>query len=184
MQNFSVSYFDSAFPNFLTGVFHRDAGIGLGTFPTPWFAWPLSAGIIAVLSPLLDYPSKTCPVPVCIHLHPSAFLCVCHGFVEWVVGIFDGTAACFDLLYFLFCTGRRSSMNLMVSVGAQLKANCRRFRLRPVQATWTSSRPVVQFWQKRKEKTDNNNKKAEREKKKEEEKKLQVSNVHTLVLTE
>ena len=77
---------ESAFPWFLTGVSRGDTGIGLGTFLTPWFAWALSAGILAVLSPLLD-PSKTCPVPVC--------------FVEWVVGIFDGTEVCFDLPHLL-----------------------------------------------------------------------------------
>ena len=31
----------------------------------------------------------------------SASLCVFHGFVEWVVGSFDGTEVCFDLLRFL-----------------------------------------------------------------------------------
>ena len=31
----------------------------------------------------------------------SAYLCVFHGFVEWVVGIFDGTEDWFDLLHFL-----------------------------------------------------------------------------------
>ena len=46
---------------------HRDSGIGLGTFPAPWFDSVLSAGILAVLSPLLE-SSKTCPVPVCIPL--------------------------------------------------------------------------------------------------------------------
>ena len=36
-------------------------------------------------------------------LAPSqpASLCVFHGFKEWVVGIFDGTEVCFDLLHFL-----------------------------------------------------------------------------------
>ena len=62
----------SAFPSFQAGVSLRDARIGLGTFPTPLFAWALSAGILAVLSPLLD-PSKTCPVPVCIPLCLSQF---------------------------------------------------------------------------------------------------------------
>ena len=42
---------------------HRDAGISLGTFPTPWFSWVPSASILAALSPLCD-PSKTCTVPV------------------------------------------------------------------------------------------------------------------------
>ena len=49
-------------------------------FPTPCFAWALSAGILAVLSPLLD-SSKTCPVPVCVHL--------CLSWLCWVgCGIF------------------------------------------------------------------------------------------------
>ena len=33
-----LAILDSAFPGFLAGVSRRDAGIGLGTFPTPWFA--------------------------------------------------------------------------------------------------------------------------------------------------
>ena len=62
-----LAILDSAFQSFLAGVSHRDAGIGLGTFPIPWFAWTLSDNVLAVLSPLLD-PSKTCPIPVCIPL--------------------------------------------------------------------------------------------------------------------
>ena len=31
----------------------------------------------------------------------SAYLCVFHSFMEWVVGIFNGTEVCFDLLHFL-----------------------------------------------------------------------------------
>ena len=54
---------DSAFPSVPVGVSLRRAGIGLGTFPIPCFAWVLSASILAVLTPLLD-PSMTCPVPV------------------------------------------------------------------------------------------------------------------------
>ena len=57
-----LAVLDSAFQSFLAGVSPRDAGIGLGTFPTPWFPWSLSAGILAVLGLLLD-PSKTCPSP-------------------------------------------------------------------------------------------------------------------------
>ena len=49
-----LAILDSAFPSFLAGVSHRDTEIGLGSFTTPWFAWALSAGILAVLSPLLD----------------------------------------------------------------------------------------------------------------------------------
>ena len=41
-----MAVFDSAFSSFLAGVSYIDAGIGLGTFPTPWFAWALSAGIL------------------------------------------------------------------------------------------------------------------------------------------
>ena len=33
-----LAILDSVFPGFLAGVSRRDAGIGLGTFPTPWFA--------------------------------------------------------------------------------------------------------------------------------------------------
>ena len=50
----------------------------------------------------------------------SASLCVFHGFVEWVVGIFDSAEVLFDVLHFLVCIGGRSSMNLMVSVGVSL----------------------------------------------------------------
>ena len=50
----------------------------------------------------------------------SASLCVFHGFVEWVVGIFDSAEVLFDVLHFLICIGGRSSMNLMVSVGVSL----------------------------------------------------------------
>ena len=58
---------------------HRDAGIGLGIFRTPWFVWALSAGIVAELSPLRD-PSKTCPVPVSIPLCLSRLHGVCCDF--------------------------------------------------------------------------------------------------------
>ena len=40
-------------PSFLVGVSHRDPGIGLGSFPIPWFARALSGGILASLSPVL-----------------------------------------------------------------------------------------------------------------------------------
>ena len=76
---------DSAFPNFLAGVSHRVAGIGLGTFPTPWFAWALSAGLLEVLGPLLD-PSKTCSILVCLPLCFSRLHTnhrVGHGFCWW-----------------------------------------------------------------------------------------------------
>ena len=62
-----LAILDSAFPRIFVGVSRWDPRIGLGTFPTPWFAWALSADILAVLSLLLD-PSRTYPVPVCIHL--------------------------------------------------------------------------------------------------------------------
>ena len=66
-----AGHLNSAFPSFVAGVSHRDTRIGLGTVSTPWFAWPLSAGILAVLSPLLA-PSKTCPIPVYIPLSLTA----------------------------------------------------------------------------------------------------------------
>ena len=107
---------DSVLPvgHFLAGVSHshthRDTGIGLGTFPTPWFAWALSANILAVLSLLLD-PSKTCP-------SQSVSFCIFHCFMEWVVEIFNGTQVWFDLLHFLsVCIGGRCNMNHMVSMG-------------------------------------------------------------------
>ena len=60
---------DSIFPMFSGRSVCRDAGIDLGTFPfpTPWYDWALSAGILAVLSPVRD-PPKTWPVPACIPL--------------------------------------------------------------------------------------------------------------------
>ena len=67
-----LAILDNVLPSFLAGMSHTDAGIGLGTIPTPWFAWTLSASIPAVMSPLLD-PSKTCPVPVCNPLYLSRF---------------------------------------------------------------------------------------------------------------
>ena len=73
-----LAILDSAFSSFLAGVSCRDAGISLGTFPTPWFAWALSAGILAVLNPLLD-PPKTCPLPVCIPLCLSQLRGVGYG---------------------------------------------------------------------------------------------------------
>jgi len=88
-----LAILDSASPCFLAGVSYRDAGSGLGPFPALWFAWALSAGILAVVNPLFD-PSKTSP-------SQSASPCVFHGFVEWVVRISDGTEICFDLLHFL-----------------------------------------------------------------------------------
>ena len=33
-----LTILDTAFQSFLARVSHRDVGIGLGTFPTPWFA--------------------------------------------------------------------------------------------------------------------------------------------------
>ena len=33
-----LAILDSAFAGFLAGMSHRDTGISLGTFPTPWFA--------------------------------------------------------------------------------------------------------------------------------------------------
>ena len=37
-----LAILDSVFPSIQAGVFCRHTGIGLGTFPTPWFAWALS----------------------------------------------------------------------------------------------------------------------------------------------
>ena len=62
-----LAILDSVFSSFLAGVSRWDTGIGLGTFPTPWFAWTLSAGVLAVMSPLLE-PLKTLPVSACIPL--------------------------------------------------------------------------------------------------------------------
>ena len=81
------------FSKVLSQVFCQECLFGsvwvcLGTFPTLWFAWALSAGILAALS-LLLYPSQS----------PS--LCVIHSFMEWVVGISDGSEECFDLLHFI-----------------------------------------------------------------------------------
>ena len=81
-----LAILDSAFSSFLAGVLrHREAGIGLGVFPTPWY---LQYWVFCLTHPRLA-PSQ------------SASLCVFHGFLRWVVGIFYGTEVCFDLLYFL-----------------------------------------------------------------------------------
>ena len=56
-----LAILDSSVQSVLAGISHRDGTIGLVTFPTASFACALSAGIFAVLSPLLD-PSKTCSV--------------------------------------------------------------------------------------------------------------------------
>ena len=80
-----LAILESAVPSFLAGVSRRDAGIGLGTFPTPWFASALPAGILAVLRPLLD-PSKTCPVPLCIlerTILPAGHFLQCFSQVFW-----------------------------------------------------------------------------------------------------
>ena len=58
---------DHAIQSFLARMSHKDAGISSATFPTPWV---LTAGIFAVLSPLLDL-WRTCSIPACIPL------CVC-----------------------------------------------------------------------------------------------------------
>ena len=73
----------------------RDSELGLSTFPTPWFAWALSAGVLAVLIPVHD-PSKMCHIPACISLclswlHGGS----CLGFLTAV------KLVCFDL--FTFC---------------------------------------------------------------------------------
>ena len=128
-----LAILDSAFPGFLAGVSRRDAGIGLGTFPSPWFAWGRSAGILAVLSPLLD-PSKTCPVPTCIPLclswlrrhwsilwpGPLSVWFALAGGVAWTLWSHVGlsTALKYALTCSTFCPvciDGRSSMNLMVS---------------------------------------------------------------------
>ena len=73
---------------------HRVDGIGLGTFPTPWFAWALSAGLLEVLGPLLD-PSKTCSILVCLPLCFSRLhrvgrgYCWWHWSVPWPVPLFS-----------------------------------------------------------------------------------------------
>ena len=95
-----LAILDSTFPSFLAGVSHRDAGIGLGTFPTPWFAWALSAVILAVLSPLF-YPSMTCPAPVCIPLRLLRLRGVSCGFKKKKKKKKYGSVVCFDLLHFL-----------------------------------------------------------------------------------
>ena len=81
-----LAILNSAFPSFLVGVSHKDSRIGLGTFPTPWFAWALSAGVLAVSSPLLD-PSKTSPIPVCIPLCLSRLCGGGHGDFQWHWGM-------------------------------------------------------------------------------------------------
>ena len=53
--------------------------------------------------------------------YQSASHCVFHGFTEWAVVSFDGTEVCSTCCTFcLVCTGGRSSMNRMISVGVSL----------------------------------------------------------------
>ena len=91
---------------------HRDSGIGLGTFPAPWFAWVLSAGIAAVLSPLLD-PFQDLPRP---SLHPFV------SFTASWSGLWGFPTALKYILtcstFFVVCSG--GCMNLMVSMGVSL----------------------------------------------------------------
>ena len=83
-----LAILDHAIQSFLAGMSHshKDAGIGSGTFPTPW---ALSAGIFAVLSPLLDQ-SRTCSTPACIPLCVWWFCAInyelCHDYMYtlWV----------------------------------------------------------------------------------------------------
>ena len=79
----------SGFPSFLAGVSHRDTGINF--FPSPWFAWALSAGILAVLSPLY-LPIQDLPRP---RLHPFV------SFVAAWCGLWGFSVA---LKYALICS--------------------------------------------------------------------------------
>ena len=50
-----LAILDSAFASFLAGMSHRDAGISLGTFPTPRFALNRSSRCL-----LVDYLGSGC----------------------------------------------------------------------------------------------------------------------------
>lgn len=58
-----LAILDSAFQSFLAAGSHRGADVGSSTFPNPWFAGDLTAGIFALVTSLLN-PFETRPVPV------------------------------------------------------------------------------------------------------------------------
>ena len=93
---------------------HREAGISLSTFPTPWFAWALSAGILAVLRfsawPIQDLPRTS--------LHPFvSFTALWSGLWGFLTALkYALTCSTFCLV----CISGRSSMNLVGSVGVSL----------------------------------------------------------------
>ena len=79
-----LAILDHAIQSFLAGMSHKDAGISSATIPTPWV---LSAGIFAVLSPLLDL-SRTCSIPACIPLCVCWFCAIsyelCHDYMHYI----------------------------------------------------------------------------------------------------
>ena len=101
---------DKAFLSFLAGVSHRDAGISLGTFPTPWSVSWRTCRIDPSAWPIQDL--------ACPGLHPFA------SFTASWSGLWGfSTALKYALTCSTFCpvcTGGRSSISLTVSVGVSL----------------------------------------------------------------
>ena len=111
-----LAILNSAFPSFLAGM-------------SVWV--PLSAGILAALSLLLD-PSHS----------PS--LCVIHSFMEWVVGIFDGSEECFDLLHFISVSAQ-NTWKWQLYTALICASNQTHFAL----VTWNSEQVPVEFYTQR-----------------------------------
>ena len=72
---------------------HRDSGIGLGTFPLLGLLEFCQLAYLQYWVLCLTHPR--------LAASQSVSLCVFHGFVEWIVGISDGTEIRFNFLYFL-----------------------------------------------------------------------------------
>ena len=86
-----VVILDSAFPGFLAEVSYRDARIGFDVFPTPWFAWSLSAGIPQLWVTFLTHP----------RLAPSQSVAFVSFTASWI-GLWGFRSEVYvDLLHFL-----------------------------------------------------------------------------------
>ena len=89
---FASWLFFRAFPTFLGGVSYRGAGISFESF-----SHYLGLTKLCEVAPLVN-PLKTCHVPVCwLYFAFSLF----HGFMEWVVEIFNNAEVLFDLFHCL-----------------------------------------------------------------------------------
>ena len=101
---------DSAFPGFLAGVSRRNAGIDLGTFPTPWFVWAVSWHNCSIESSawsIQDFPRP--------RLHPFVSFTASWSGLWGFSTTLNYALTCFT--FCLVCIGGRFSMNLVVSMG-------------------------------------------------------------------